>query len=303
MVFKYFIGIRTQHKEFKMVTLNINPQTQSANFGKLTTNVNQAKEAEEASKVEKAQKAQAAEKPNATNTLERTPEEDSCSFSNNCKEMTKEAIKSASLLYVAGFCLGFCPGLFMIAAGAFLFSNKGQSFMEKLADTITSNAGAMNKFNEVQAKDKEKQAEKAEQAPAAENNAATNPIQNAQPVEAAKEAEQMTPMEKAQADVEKREKAVAMRAARLEQAQADYDAKQAKLEQAYQRVESYKKAHNAESETLNKSYGLRQDEAARANKNLVRANAEYKKANADLEAARLILADMQAEEIVDVDAE
>lgn len=281
-----------------MATLGITAESQRNNFLKLATSVKEAKGAAKTENTAKAEQ-QTATNPNK---FERTPEQDTCSFQNNAKTMAKEAIKNASLLYMAGFCLGFCPGLFMIAAGAFLFSNKGQSFMEKLADAITNNASALGQFNQMQAQNQQKpEAAAAEKQPAATNDKATNPIQIAQKADNVKAEPKMTPMQKAQADVAKRERAVEIRAARLEQAQADYDEKQARLEQAFQKVESYKKAHGTESESLNKSYGLRQDEAAKSNKNLITANASYKKACADLEAARLILEDMQAEEIVDVD--
>ncbi|MCR5260671.1 MAG: hypothetical protein K6C94_02415 [Candidatus Gastranaerophilales bacterium] len=278
-----------------MATLGITAESQRNNFLKLATSV---KDAQAAAKAENKTTAEQKVATNPNNKLERTPEQDTCSFQNDTKTIAKEAIKGASLLYMVGFCFGFCPGLFMVAAGAFLFSNKGQSFMEKLADSITNNASALNKFNQMQAQQKPETT--AEKQPAA-NDKATNPIQTVQKADNVKEEPKMTPMQKAQADVAKREKAVELRAARLEQAQADYDEKQAKLEQAFQRVESYKKAHNAESESLNKSYSLRQDEAAKSNHNLITANASYKKACADLEAAKLILEDMQAEEIVDVD--
>lgn len=281
-----------------MATLGITAESQQKNFLKLATNVRDAKAVD---KTENNVKAEQKTATNPNNKLERTPEQDTCSFNNDAKTFAKESIKKASLLYMVGFCFGFCPGLFMLAAGAFLFSNKGQSFMEKLADSITNDASALNKFNAQQnqkADSTEKAPEaKAEKAP----EVATNPIQNEKKVNNVQEEQKLTPMQKAQADVAKKEKAVEIRAAKLEQAQADYEEKQAKLEQAYARVESYKQAHNSESESLNKSYGLRQDEAAKSNKSLVIANASYKKACADLEAARLILEDMQAEEIVDVD--
>ncbi len=89
---------------------------------------------------------------NPNNELERNPENDTVEINANdaTKDLAKKALKGSAALYLAGFAFGFAPGLFMLAAGAFLFSNKGESFRDKLANEIASDVNALKKFTELQ---------------------------------------------------------------------------------------------------------------------------------------------------------
>ena len=96
-------------------------RNQAQNFQRLAVNV---KDAQAAAKAQEAPKAQNETVTNPNVNLNKNPEQDT--FNSNAQNLVKDAIKGASMLYLTGFCIGFCPQLFLVAAGAFLFSGAGQ---------------------------------------------------------------------------------------------------------------------------------------------------------------------------------
>lgn len=112
-----------------------------------------AEEAKETSKTEKAQKQPSfGGLTNVSVNLERNADADT--LVNNTKEIYKNSLKASAMLYLAGFALGFCPGLFFAATAAFLFSGKGLDFKSHLVNALSENAEIMTKFQ-----DKNKSAE------------------------------------------------------------------------------------------------------------------------------------------------
>lgn len=121
---------------------NLTAANQQRNMERLSTSLQQAQESARANNVKFNS---AATNPNS---IERTPEQDTCSFSNS-SDLVASAIKtlakSVSLSYLVGVGIGFCPGLFMLGAAAFLFANKNNdSFKEKITEAISKNVNAMN---------------------------------------------------------------------------------------------------------------------------------------------------------------
>lgn len=290
------------------MNLNINAATQQNAFLKLSTNVKEAQEAA------KANETRNVENQVATNsTLERTAEEDTFTTGDDAKQVAKDALKAASALYVAGFCLGFCPGLFMLATGAFLFSNKGQSFMDKLIDNIVGDNGALSKFQQLTAS---AQAQNAEAKPAQANqtvdNKVTNPIQNTAKAEPAKEEKQLTPYEKAELRYAKAQEYQAKAAENLEKKEQAQRIADEKLELAEARLEKaqieYDKAKaEVKMQMTDKMMKLNQSvETKRANANVAKQRTDVAKAllaeaGVKLQKAQVALEDLKAEEIVDID--
>lgn len=123
---------------------NLTAASQQKNMQKLGTSLQQAQESAKANNVKF--NSTAATNPNS---VERTPEKDTCSFSNKNQDEVSSAVKtlakSATFAYLLGVGIGFCPGLFMLGAAAFLFANKNNdSFKEKITEAISKNANAMN---------------------------------------------------------------------------------------------------------------------------------------------------------------
>lgn len=110
-----------------------------------TKNINKAEKSQETENNQKAQtKPSFGGLTNLNVNLERNADADT--LINNTREIYKNSIKASALLYVVGFALGFCPGLFFAATAAFLFSGRGLDFKAHLANSLSQNADVMAKF-------------------------------------------------------------------------------------------------------------------------------------------------------------
>ena len=290
--------------------MQVNLTNNQQNIQRLAVNVREAQEAARANNVQNNN----TETVTNPNTATRQPETDT--FNNNqadaAKELTKNLIKGSAMAYLVGFCFGCCPGLFMIAAGAFLFSNQGQSFRDKLATAITENANALQQFQQQQANATQNQqaqpAESAQQTAQTQATTVTNPIQQPQQAE---EQRELTPLEKAQqryAKAQDYQDKAALNLARKEEAQRVAEEKlelaQAKLEKAqmeYDKAKAEVKMQMTERMTrLTQSVATKQANANVAREKTDVARALLEEAGVKLEKAQRAYEDLQAEEIVDV---
>ena len=282
--------------------LILNAAQQKANIEKLAVSVNNAQDAKAAEEA-RANKEMVGE---FDAKMKNQPEADTFGG----KDFVKSALKQATGAYLIGFCFGFCPPLFLLAAGAFLFSNKGEAFRDKLAQAIENNVDAMAKFAEQQAPvQNNAQAAKAE---APENKTATNPIQEAKApaqVEKAPEQKALTPQQRAQQRYDKAQENQAkaeMNLQRKEEAQRVADEKvelaQAKLDQAqaeYDKANAQMKMQMTDKMMrLQESLATKQSNATVAKEKADVARAILQEAGVKLANAQRALEDVMAEEIV-----
>lgn len=244
---------------------------------------------------------------NPNNSLERNPQEDSFSLGDDSREHAKSMIKGLSMLYVAGFCMGFCPGLFFLAAGAFLFSNKGQSFMDKMAESIANNQNALNQLNARMMGGMNPQAQPTNNAqpanngpaPANNNNNATNPIAETQETTAPEE-QPLTPLQMAQERLTRTQDVMTKREALLRRDEAALREKQAKLEACQTKIENCNPETQKYQDLCDQRDRL-QSGILTLEQRVAERQARFDKAVIDNTMAQRHLADLQAEEIVDVD--
>ena len=266
-------------------------------------------EAQQAAKTENVQKSSVETTTNTSTTTVRAQAQTDV-FENSAYRATKDLVKRSALAYLVGFCFGFCPGLFVVAAGAFLFSNKGEGFREKLANAISGDSVALQRFQQQTTVTENKEQQPAQQT--TELAVVTNPIE-AQRAEAQEEKEEkpLTPLEMAQLkyakaqeyqekralDLEKKEAAQRVAEEKLEHAQARLDKAQAEYDKANAAV---KMQMTDRMTRLNESVATKQVNANLAKEKTDVARALLEEAGVKLEIAQRAFEDLQAEEIVDV---
>ena len=267
-------------------------------------------EAQQAAKTENVQRSSVETTTNTSTTTVRAQAQTDV-FENAAYRATKDLVKRSALAYLVGFCFGFCPGLFVVAAGAFLFSNRGEGFREKLANAISGDSVALQRFQQqTTVTENNEQQQPAQQT--TELAVVTNPIQ-AQRAEAQEEQEEkpLTPLEMAQLkyakaqeyqekralDLEKKEAAQRVAEEKLEHAQARLDKAQAEYDKANAAV---KMQMTDRMTKLNESVATKQANANLAKEKTDVARALLEEAGVKLEIAQRAFEDLQAEEIVDV---
>jgi len=267
-------------------------------------------DAQQAAKTENVQRSSVETTTNTSTTTVRAQAQTDV-FENAAYRATKDLVKRSALAYLVGFCFGFCPGLFVVAAGAFLFSNRGEGFREKLANAISGDSVALQRFQQqTTVTENNEQQQPAQQT--TELAVVTNPIQ-AQRAEAQEEKEEkpLTPLEMAQLkyakaqeyqekralDLEKKEAAQRVAEEKLEHAQARLDKAQAEYDKANAEV---KMQMTDRMTKLNESVATKQANANLAKEKTDVARALLEEAGVKLEIAQRAFEDLQAEEIVDV---
>lgn len=224
---------------------------------------------------------------------------------------------SIPMFYMAGFALGFCPGLFLVASAAFLFSGRGQSFRQELSAALMANNPAMqqlqvqfNKQNQQAEVEVVKEPEAAKEVAKEEENEVIEDAEFVEIVEEEKEEEKvLTPLEMAQikyAKAQENQERLSMQVARREEsekvAQEKLELAQARLDRAQ---EQYEKA-NAEVKAqmtdrmvkLQENVGKKEANARVAHERTDLAKAQLDEATVKLAEAQRAFEDLQAEEMV-----
>lgn len=225
---------------------------------------------------------------------------------------------SIPMFYMAGFALGFCPGLFLVASAAFLFSGRGQSFRHELSAALMGNNSAMqqlqvqfNKQNQQQTEvEVVKEAEATKEVVAEEKDEVIEDAEFVEIVEEEKEEEKvLTPLEMAQikyAKAQENQEKLSLQVARREEsekvAQEKLELAQARLDRAQ---EQYDKA-NAEVKAqmtdrmvkLQENVGKKEANARVAHERTDLAKAQLDEATVKLAEAQRAFEDLQAEEMV-----
>ncbi len=224
-------------------------------------------------------------------------------------------MKSIPLLYMAGFALGFCPGLFLVASAAFLFSGKGESFRNELSNALMSNNSAINQLQMQFNKACEQNSQKAEEVKPAENNEnktveakVSNPVEQEK---AEKEEKVLTPLdiaqmkyakakeyqEKMSLQVQKREESARVAQEKLEVAQARLD----RAQEQYDKAKAEIKAQMTDKMIkMQENVNKKEANARVANERADLAKAQLAEATAKLAQAQRVFEDLQAEEMVEI---
>lgn len=231
-------------------------------------------------------------------------------------------LKSIPLFYMAGFALGFCPGLFLVASAAFLFSGKVQSFRHELATALMGNNVALQQLQVQFNKQNQEQQQTVQQADQpnvvadVEARDVTDVVdaENVRDVkeeEPEKEEKVLTPLERAQLkyarakenqekmsmQVERREQSEQVAQEKLEVAQARLD----KAQEQYDKATAEVKAQMTDRMIKLQENVSKKDANARvAHERADLAKAQLAEATAKLAEAQRAFEDMQAEEMVEV---
>lgn len=224
-------------------------------------------------------------------------------------------LKSIPMFYLAGFALGFCPGLFLVASAAFLLSGKGQSFRQELSQALMANNPAMQQLQaQYNQNNVQQQQDEPEVVADVEARDVNETAETAEVVEAEEEKEEekvLTPLERAQikyAKAQERQEQLSMQVARREESER---VAQEKLEVAQSRLdranEQYEKA-NAEVKAqmtdrmikMQENVDKKDANARVAHERTDLAKAQLAEATAKLAEAQRAYEDLQAEEMVEV---